>query len=380
MVYWAAVMSSLVLGGIAAVITFLFMWSPRPRQATELEKRYQDYTMIATLLEDDRDAAKKKRQEEDEAAAAAEKSASSPTPAPKKRRRWRSKAYTSLLKPLQRTDEGEAERSLTLVIPAYNESERLPIMLKETLAYLKERSDRPSISGKPFTYEILVVDDGSRDDTVKVALEWAQRENQADLRVLTLEENRGKGGAVIQGMLYARGEYLLMVDADGATKFSDLDKLEQEMKRAEKSGLGIAIGSRAHLVKTDAVVKRSFIRNFLMYSFHLIVHILGIRGIADTQCGFKLFSRKAAQAIFPHMHVEGWVFDIEVLMMAQQLGIPIVEVPVAWQEIDGSKVSLVRDSIKMALDLLVIRLNYILRFWTITPLPDSPSGKPVPAK
>ncbi|KAG0270229.1 dolichyl-phosphate beta-glucosyltransferase [Actinomortierella ambigua] len=375
MLSWAVILSSLVLGGIAAVITFLVLWSPRPRQATELERRYQDHSMIEALLEDDKEAARKKKQEED-----APESATSSTPAPKKQRRWRSKAYTSLLKPLQRTDENDAERSLTLVVPAYNESERLPIMLKETLAHLKERSQRPSISGQPFTYEILLVDDGSRDDTVKVALEWAQQEKQADLRVLTLERNRGKGGAVIQGMLHARGEYLLMVDADGATKFSDLDRLEQEMKRVEKSGLGVAIGSRAHLVKTDAVVKRSFIRNFLMYSFHLIVHILGIRGIADTQCGFKLFSRKAAQAIFPNMHVEGWVFDIEVLMMAQQLGIPIVEVPVAWQEIDGSKVSLVRDSIKMALDLLVIRLNYILGLWTVPRLPTSSSSKSAPAE
>ncbi|KAG0234499.1 dolichyl-phosphate beta-glucosyltransferase [Actinomortierella wolfii] len=348
-------------------MTFLYLWSPQPRQATELEKCYQDYTMLSALLEDDKtqeEASKKKKKEQDES----EAKSTPAKPEPKKQPRWRSKAYTSLLKPLKQTDEGEAERSLTLVIPAYNESERLPIMLKETLEYLKERSSRPSLSGKPFTYEILIIDDGSKDDTVKVALEWAQQQKQEDLRVVTFERNRGKGGAVMQGMQYARGEYLLMVDADGATKFSDLDKLELEIQRIEKDGLGIAVGSRAHLVKTDAVVKRSFIRNFLMYSFHLIVHILGIRGIADTQCGFKLFSRKAAQAIFPHMHVEGWVFDIEVLMAAQQLGIPIVEVPVAWQEIDGSKVSLVRDSIRMALDLLVIRLNYIMGIWTIPSL------------
>jgi len=105
-----------------------------------------------------------------------------------------------------------------------------------------------------------------------------------------------------------------------------------------------------------------------MYSFHKVVYVLGCRGIEDTQCGFKLFTRKSALAIFPNMHVEGWVFDIEVLMIAQQLQIPIVEVPVTWQEIDGSKVSLMRDSIRMALDLLIIRMNYILGFWTIKPL------------
>lgn len=114
-----------------------------------------------------------------------------------------------------------------------------------------------------------------------------------------------------------------------------------------------------------------------MYSFHKVVYILGCRGIEDTQCGFKLFSRKAAQAIFPNMHVEGWVFDIEVLMIAQQLRIPIVEVPVAWQEIDGSKVSLMRDSIQMALDLLIIRMNYLFGIWRIRPLLRDEKAKEV---
>ncbi|KAI7819533.1 nucleotide-diphospho-sugar transferase [Gamsiella multidivaricata] len=237
-------------------------------------------------------------------------------------------------------------------------------MMKETLEFLKAQSQRDP----KFTYEILIVDDGSQDSTVRVALEMAQLEANVDIRVLSFEKNRGKGGAVIQGMQYTRGEYILMVDADGATRFSDLEQLEVKLKQAEKNGLGVAVGSRAHLVQTDAVVKRSFIRNFLMHSFHKVVYILGIRGIEDTQCGFKLFTRKAAQAIFPNMHVEGWIFDIEVLMIAQQLRIPIVEVPVAWQEIDGSKVSLMRDSIQMALDLLIIRMNYIFGIWAIQPL------------
>jgi len=112
-----------------------------------------------------------------------------------------------------------------------------------------------------------------------------------------------------------------------------------------------------------------------MYSFHKVLYVLGVRGIEDTQCGFKLFTRKTAQAIFPNMHVEGWVFDVEVLLIAQHLKIPIVEVPVAWQEIDGSKVSLMRDSIQMALDLLIIRMNYISGIWTIRPLPSSVANK-----
>ncbi|ORZ21722.1 nucleotide-diphospho-sugar transferase [Lobosporangium transversale] len=237
-------------------------------------------------------------------------------------------------------------------------------MMKETLHFLNARAQKDL----SFTFEILIVDDGSQDQTVKAALEIAQQEQNKDIRVLSFEKNRGKGGAVIQGMQYTRGEYILMVDADGATRFSDLEKLEAKLKEVERNGLGIAVGSRAHLVQTDAVVKRSFIRNFLMHSFHKVVYVLGIRGIDDTQCGFKLFTRKAANAIFRNMHVEGWIFDIEVLMIAQYLRIPIVEVPVAWQEIDGSKVSLMRDSIQMAVDLLIIRMSYILGVWAVKPL------------
>ncbi|KAI8360830.1 nucleotide-diphospho-sugar transferase [Blakeslea trispora] len=230
-------------------------------------------------------------------------------------------------------------------------------MLKETIAYLEELKD--------MTFEIIIVDDGSRDKTIDVALKFAKQCPQVDIRVLALDKNRGKGGAVTQGMLAARGEYCLMVDADGATQFSDLGQLLKEMKRIEKNGYGVVIGSRSHLVTTEAVVKRSFIRNFLMRGFHTLVYVLGIRGIEDTQCGFKLFSRKSAQTIFPNMHVERWIFDIECLMIAQLQEMPIAEVQVTWHEIDGSKVNLMVDSIKMAIDLLLIRMNYVLGFWSV---------------
>ncbi|KAJ8656965.1 hypothetical protein O0I10_007299 [Lichtheimia ornata] len=248
--------------------------------------------------------------------------------------------------------------SLSCIVPAFDESKRLPTMMSETVSFLEERKTQQ----KTFTYEIIVVDDGSRDNTKEVVMEFAQQHKYADIRLLALEKNRGKGGAVTQGMLCARGERCLMVDADGATKFADLVKLEEAIKDKE---LAIAVGSRSHLVSTDAVVKRSFIRNFLMRCFHSLVYILGIRGIEDTQCGFKLFTRKAAQRVFPSMHVERWIFDIECLMIAQLQRIPIAEVQVNWHEIDGSKINLMKDSILMARDLLLIRLNYILGLWTI---------------
>ncbi|KAF9432660.1 dolichyl-phosphate beta-glucosyltransferase [Entomortierella beljakovae] len=356
---WSLILFSVALGGLICAISLLHVLSPSPREATEYEKCYQDYTHLSGLIKEEEDYQKKLKEHNTTSSTASKSTKKSKIAGGA----TRSEKYKNQLPPLTRTDEGSPQRTLSVVVPAYNESERLPIMMKETLDFLKARSEKdPS-----FTYEILIVDDGSQDSTVRTALEIAKKDSNKDIHVLSFEKNRGKGGAVIQGMQYTRGEYVLMVDADGATQFSDLDKLELKLKQSECDGFGVAVGSRAHLVQTDAVVKRSFIRNFLMHSFHKVVYILGIRGIGDTQCGFKLFTRKTAQAIFPNMHVEGWIFDIEVLMIAQQLKYPIVEVPVAWQEIDGSKVSLMRDSIQMALDLLIIRTNYIFGIWTIKP-------------
>ncbi|KAJ3130368.1 dolichyl-phosphate beta-glucosyltransferase [Nowakowskiella sp. JEL0407] len=259
--------------------------------------------------------------------------------------------------------QGQFTPTLTVVIPAYNEAERIPEMLKETLEYLNDRITEDS----GFSYEIIVVDDGSTDDTVKIARKCAKRltdsSGKKEFRILKLTTNRGKGGAVTQGIMVSRGSKVLFADADGATKFSDVKKLELAIDDKEDGGICVAVGSRAHMVKSEAVVKRSFIRNFVMHGFHTILYILGIGSIRDTQCGFKLLSRNAAQQIIPNMHVEGWIFDIELLLIAQMLKIPIVEVPVSWHEVGGSKISLLKDSIRMLLDLLVIRLNYAFGIW-----------------
>jgi len=255
----------------------------------------------------------------------------------------------------------ESEVYLSIVVPAYKEEKRLPVMLDETLAYLHTRN----ASDKSFTWEIIVVDDGSTDNTTIVALEYVKREGTDRMRVLTLEKNKGKGGAVRRGMYYSRGKYILMVDADGATKFSDLDKVENQLKQIEKDGLGISVGSRAHLVNTDTVAKRKWFRNILMHGFHFLVDFLCVRGIKDTQCGFKLFTRKTASIIFPNLHIERWAFDVELLYMAQSLRVPLTEVPVNWQEIDGSKVDPLTSSIQMGRDLLRIRGNYLIGWWRI---------------
>ncbi len=183
-----------------------------------------------------------------------------------------------------------ASVTLSVVIPAYNEKERLPVMLDECTQYLEARAK----SGGGFTYEIIVADDGSKDDTSKVALEWSERLGAERFRVLTLAENRGKGGAVREGVMRARGERILFADADGATKFADLEKLEARLEEQEG---GVVCGSRAHLEK-ESIANRSFFRTFLMVGFHVFVSVFGVRSVRDTQCGFKLFARQAAASCF----------------------------------------------------------------------------------
>jgi dolichyl-phosphate beta-glucosyltransferase len=148
-------------------------------------------------------------------------------------------------------------------------------MMKETLEYLE---------GKSYSYEVIIIDDGSRDSTTKVATTYSVKYSSDKIRVLTLAKNRGKGGAVQLGMLSARGEYLLMVDADGATRFSDLEKVFAVMDKiaSDCDTPAIAVGSRAHL-ETDSIANRSFFRTVLMKGFHLIVWLLCVRSVHDSQ-------------------------------------------------------------------------------------------------
>ncbi|XP_028397451.1 dolichyl-phosphate beta-glucosyltransferase-like isoform X2 [Dendronephthya gigantea] len=256
--------------------------------------------------------------------------------------------------------ERESSVELSVIVPSYNEEERLPVMLDEAFEYLEERKKHePS-----FTYEIIIVDDGSKDRTTQVALKYVRKYGVELIRVLTLTKNRGKGGAVRLGMFSSRGKQLLMVDADGATKFSDLTKVQNALQKIECDP-AISVGSRAHL-QDEAVAQRTLLRNLLMYGFHFLVWFLCVRGIRDTQCGFKLFTRPAALLTFTSLHVERWAFDVELLYIAQRLNIPITEVAVNWQEIDGSKMVPIWSWLQMGKDLLLIRLRYILGVWKIS--------------
>ncbi|MCJ1379262.1 dolichyl-phosphate beta-glucosyltransferase [Xylographa soralifera] len=283
----------------------------------------------------------------------------------------------------------EAEVFMSLVVPAYNEEDRLGIMLTEAVEYLEQEygASRPRTSENGSVksrmnghggasnghalhgstklnqgWEVLIVSDGSTDKTIETALNFAKdlgTKSSALIRVISLQNNRGKGGAVTHGLRHVRGRYAVFADADGASRFTDLGNLVKACEQvADSEGRGVAVGSRAHLVGSDEVVKRSFLRNFLMHSFHLFLRLLtppATAAIRDTQCGFKLFSRPSLPYIIPYMHSEGWIFDVEMLMLAESAGIPVTEVPVGWKEVKGSKLNVLWDSLGMAWSLAILR-------------------------
>ena len=234
---------------------------------------------------------------------------------------------------------------LSIVIPAYNEADRLPATLDMTLDYFGDDSR---------SYEVIVVDDGSSDDTVKEVRRFASR--SSNIRLIRLPQNFGKGFAVRSGIINAEGDRVLFMDADGATPMTELAALESVMT---ETAAEIVIGSRSHREGTDTVVRAKWIRHIAGRTFHQFVRILGVAGISDTQCGFKLFSRDAATAIATRMRMRGFSFDVEMLWIGRGLGFQIREVPINWTHMPGSKVNVVRDGVRMVADLVRIRRNSI---------------------
>ncbi len=233
--------------------------------------------------------------------------------------------------------------SISVVIPAYNEKQRLPSTLCAIAAYFASRN-QPS-------WEIVVVNDGSSDGTLAVAEGF--REQYPQIRVLDNPGNRGKGYSVRHGMLEAQGEWILFTDSDLSAPIEEAGKL---IAAAAREGAAVAIGSRA-MDRQLIGAHQSWFRETAGRIFNLLMRAATGLPFADTQCGFKLFEHRAAKEIFRRQRIERWGFDAEVLFIARRLGFKTIEVPVRWSHTAGTKVSMFRDSANMFLDLFRIRGN-----------------------
>ncbi|XP_043698436.1 dolichyl-phosphate beta-glucosyltransferase isoform X1 [Telopea speciosissima] len=271
-----------------------------------------------------------------------------------------------------------AEKYISLIIPAFNEEHRLPGALDETMSYLQQRAAKD----KSFSYEVVIVDDGSGDGTNRVAFDFVKRYTIDNVRVILLGRNHGKGEAIRKGMLHSRGELLLMLDADGATKVNDLEKLENQIRAVARKELQLgdapssdlsarvsdipiaAFGSRAHL-EEKALATRKWYRNFLMKGFHIVVLLTAGPGIRDTQCGFKMFTRAAARKLFTNIHLKRWCFDVELVYLCKHFCIPIIEISVNWSEIPGSKVNPLSIP-NMLWELGLMSVGYRTGMWKIS--------------
>jgi dolichyl-phosphate beta-glucosyltransferase len=235
-------------------------------------------------------------------------------------------------------------RSLSFIVPAYNEEGRLG----ESLSRLIEFSAR-----QRYAVEIVVVDDGSADRTAEIAREAAQRLPEGvSLRLLQHERNRGKGAAVRTGALAAAGDVILYLDADLATPPEETPKLLEALA----AGADVAAGSRVQPGGFDLRASQPAWRRIGGRLFAFGRKRLLLSDVEDTQCGFKAFRREAAQAIFPRQRLDRWAFDAELLFLARRLGLSVRQVPVAWRHVEGSSFQLgVGPALREVVDLLRIR-------------------------
>ncbi|HOR65152.1 MAG TPA: glycosyltransferase family 2 protein [Candidatus Sumerlaeota bacterium] len=229
---------------------------------------------------------------------------------------------------------------LSIVIPMYNEEKRIGDTLHKILDFMKDKN---------YSWEIVAMDDGSRDRSIAVAKEILGGEPH---RVIPNEHNMGKGATIRRGMLEAKGDLRLFTDADLSTPIEELDKLMDSIDK----GYQVAIGSRA-LKESQLLLRQPWYREMMGRTFNVFVQILHLPGIKDTQCGFKLFTKEAAEAVFPLQSMKGFCFDVEILALAKRFGYRIVEVPVRWIDSPQSKVNPIKDSAKMFWDLLRLKFK-----------------------
>ena len=247
---------------------------------------------------------------------------------------------------------------LSLVFPAYNEEKRLSPALEKAVNFF---------SSLNIKYEIIIVNDGSKDKTLELIKNEIKKysslenlKNRPEIIGVSYDKNGGKGFAVKTGMQYIRGKYVLMLDSDGATDIKDYNLLFENIKNEEYC---LAIGSRKIITEQ---AERVWYRNVMGIINNFIIQIcIGVKGIKDTQCGFKLFTRKSARDIFSNLHLCRWAFDVDMLYICKYLGIKVIEVPVNWKEIPGSKLVLLPATISFFRDYFDMIVFYKFGFWKI---------------
>lgn len=229
---------------------------------------------------------------------------------------------------------------LAIIVPAYNEEARMLPTLERLAEY---------VAGLSYTWTVTVVSDGSSDKTNEIVTDFAA--THPGFSLLAYQPNRGKGYAVRKGMLEVPGELILFSDADLAAPIEEVEKLLP----AIKMGAAIAIGSRP-LKESNLEIRQPWYREMMGRMFNKAVQMLAVKGLQDTQCGFKVFRKDVAMDIFSRCKLDKFGFDFESLMIARDLGYPIAEIPIRWRHQEGSKVRLLRDGTRMLSDLAKLRL------------------------
>jgi dolichyl-phosphate beta-glucosyltransferase len=236
------------------------------------------------------------------------------------------------------SDSGEP--FVSIIIPAYNEAHRLEASITALDAYL---------GSVPWSHELILVIEKSTDGTLELARRIA---TGRAMEVVGHDVQRGKGYAVRAGMLRARGELAFFMDADLSTPPQEMDRFIGRFSK--NPPVDVLVGNRQH-ASSEILMHQHFLRRKMGQTFNAILRaIAGIR-LADTQCGFKAFRRAAREAVFPLQKLDGFAFDVEVLLLAERLGFAVEDMPVQWRNAEGSKVRIVRDSCRMLLDAIRIR-------------------------
>lgn len=236
---------------------------------------------------------------------------------------------------------------LSIVIPLYNEEKNLEKNLESYLVYLKNQQ---------YDYEIILVDDGSFDNTKTIANKFVENNNK--IKLISYDENKGKGSAVCTGLSRAKGDYSLFIDADGATSINHVDFIW----KAFKEGAQIVIGSRNNKDAEGAkqIKKQALWKRVLGILGNKLIQSLAVPGINDTQCGFKAFTQKAAKTIVPKVTIDRWGFDVEMLSIARLHDLEIKTVPVLWKNSNESRVGIKGYFITL-FELMKIKNNLLLK-------------------